>query len=124
MLRKPNLKVIDRAISIIQDGENRLFAWDRRRSKYSCLAIEGAGNFIHGKIKVWGGSMRVGTYSSPRGEAIQQYKTQYEKFVRSQNGGKLPRWWNNVNYSREHRINALKAFKQACIDAGKKAKQC
>lgn len=48
------------------------------------------------------------------------YKQQYEMWVRSQNGGRLPRWWNNLRPYTQNRYDALMGFANACVEAGKK----
>lgn len=108
MLRKPNLKVIDKAIEFIEKGAKHSDTWKRRSSKYSCCAIMNAGLAVHPTAD----------------DCYDTYLSQYRMFVKSQNKGRLPGWWDNLGAPRHHRISALKAFKKACIKAGKKqAKQ-
>lgn len=109
-IHKPSLRVIDDAIKTVQDGEQKLSIF-RRHSKYSCLALEGAAYIIHGSH----------VYGKPNPADI--YKEQYKAYVKAANGGRLPKWWNNLNYARHHRVTALKGFRQACIDAAKKQKK-
>jgi len=52
------------------------------------------------------------------------YWDQYGTYVRSLNNGSLPWWWNKWKSpeSVQARLQALRGFKQACIDAASKQK--
>lgn len=105
MIKKPNLRVIDQAIDKIERGGKVASSNYKRFSKYSCLALADA-------------SFNVHTNALFRPDIV--YKEQYRMYVKRQNGGKLPNWWNDTSYARHWRITALKGFRKACIDAAKK----
>lgn len=91
----PNPKFFDRAIKRLMTGKNL----------YSCIALTAS---INGN-------------ATPA--AFTRYRVQYEKWVRSQNNGRLPYWWNSWKDYKWQRVAALLGFKQACIDAAKKTKK-
>jgi len=105
-LNKPNLKVIDLAIKLIETNKH----------VYSCCALSSAIMQMQANIRC---------------ETVSLYTNQYTKYVTRKNHG-YPTWWNEDNswqpgYFRKTlyesnkaaRIRALKGFKQACIDAAK-----
>lgn len=104
----PDLDVIDRAIDSIR----------RRREDFSCVALMSA---------LWEGlraacrdldTPAINAYY----DVASLYKTQYEEFVRSQNAGHRPAFWDSYDADehRAARIQALQDFRAACIAAANK----
>jgi hypothetical protein len=89
----PKIKVLDRAIETVEK------AWGYLR--FSCNAIVN--------------SLPDNVASS----TSRRYQDQYKTFIKTQNGGRLPWWWNNRKPCKKARIDALTRFRQACIDAAK-----
>lgn len=95
--KRPDLRVIDRAIKRIRFG----------LSHYTCYALRDAAIEIH-----------------ECSSAAMEYRQQYRRVIRNLMGGFMPYWWCDLRPCKEDRIKALQAFRQACIDAAKKeAKQ-
>lgn len=101
MINKPKIEVIDLAIELVRKAYKTSCL---RAEKYSCVALARAAEQIHGTGDV-----------SIYADQYQQYCQSRERWLRN------PRWWNDINnYRSKPRIAALKAFRQACIDAAKK----
>lgn len=95
-LDAPILSIIDEAIQLIETGEE----------KYTCHALDQA---VYSQLGHW----------SLLDTLTHIYKDQYRRSTYKTYKG-LPMWWNNSLPYREERIQGLKAFKQACIKAGRK----
>lgn len=93
MIDAPDLRVINLAIKLIASGKQH----------YTCLALIDAARH----------------YNSP---VENLYSNQYRRFVFNDDNDCdwPPIWWNSISQHKTERIQALKAFKQACINAGKK----
>jgi hypothetical protein len=85
---KPDLRVIDEAISIIKSG---------RQTIYICTALNNAAIVFEVDSDI--------------------YREQFEKYVRSQNGGQRPHWWSAWQRYNKERLAALRGFRQACVNA-------
>lgn len=106
----PSLAVIDRAIEIIKAGEP---------THFSCHALEAAVLEVEFGVRWYGPSHWSGAVFAQRmQERTWLYRKQYRRCVRFSPGSAL--WWDSASRYKKERIAALKAFKQACIDAAKK----
>ncbi len=94
---RPDLRVIDLAIERIASDVNH----------FSCFALAMAENSRCEGI-------------APEANRDNLYVAQYTTFIYKRNGGNFPGWWNSGNTCKEQRIEALKAFRRACVKAGKK----
>ena len=94
----PQIEVIDRAIDLITSGQ-RFFC---------CFALGAA-------------VAEAGGLNSKSFAVARLYKSQFERFCASRNGGHLPKWWNgkSAGANARRRIAALRAFRKACITAAK-----
>ena len=89
---RPDLRVIDRAINQIRTMQNC----------FSCYALINSASLMDYRNKF-------------------KYTYQYRKYVWDLHGGMYPYWWNKDSWAYiEQRAAMLEAFKQACIEAGRK----
>jgi len=95
-VKPPDLRVIDNAILRIQ----------RESDRYTCVAL----------IHAVGHVLRM-TNCYERLEVENLYIRQYRHYVTHLG---FPKWWGQRRRNKKQRIAALEAFKQACIDAGRK----
>lgn len=94
----PQIEVIDRAIELIES----------EREIHCCHALSYA---LRESLN------RCGAHQF---EVSLLYRQQFSKLCAQQNDGALPRWWDSC-YSavaKRRRIAALRAFREACIEAG------
>lgn len=93
----PNLAVIDRAIALVEIGRNA----------FTCYALQCAVHDVEGRPWI--------------SERSTLYCRQWREFNCHRNGGRFPKWWNKAYSPRRKasRVAALRAFKQACIEAAK-----
>lgn len=97
----PQLEIIDRAIERIENGP----------SNFCCIAINISVRRALAEHKI--------DYSS-EWVIARLYTSQFTRFCLNSKK-KLPRWWDSTPSPRNQirRLEALRAFRQACIDAAK-----
>ena len=96
MTSKPDIGIIDYAIRLIELDQ----------VYHPCVALSHA-------CVAFGGD-----YNGSHDDALSgtTYRDQYELLMKKKNG-KMPYWWDN--YNKKARLEALRKFRAACIEAGK-----